>query len=101
MTETNTWVNSQNSASLGFGWGYSILRSGGWTDSVRMSYPGLWGSGTVNNQTSSFKVTVTVQNGDVIIPLLNVTGVSTTYVAGPVDLLISNTQSMHNRMDDD
>ena len=82
MTETNTWVNSQNGASLGFGWGYSILRNGSWIDSVRMSYSGHWGNGTVNNQTRSFNVTVTVQTGDVLVPLFNITGPSTSYVVG-------------------
>ena len=82
-TEVQTWVNSQNGASLGFGWGYSILRNGAWIDSVRMSYTGHPGNGTVNNQTRSFTATnVTVQDGDVLVPLFNVTGPSTTYVVG-------------------
>ena len=82
MIETNTWVSSQSGASVGFGWGYSILRNGSWIDSVRMSYSGHWGNGTVNNQTRSFTATVTVQDGDVIVPLFNVTGPSTVYSVG-------------------
>ena len=82
-TEVETWVNSQNGASVGFGWGYSILRNDAWIDSVRMSYTGHPGNGTVNNQTRSFTAThVTVQDGDVTVPLFNVTGPSTVYVVG-------------------
>ena len=82
-TETNTWVTTQNGASVGFGCGYSILRIGSWiVDSVKMSYSAHWGNGTGNNQARSFTATLTVQDGDVVVPHFYVFGPSTSYTVG-------------------
>ena len=49
---------------------------------MRMSYQNHCRRGTINQQTRSFNVTVTVQDGDVLVPLFSVTGPSTVYTVG-------------------
>ena len=75
ITISQCWVNSQSAASLIHNWGYSILRNGSYGDTVRLSFT-MGGQGVLSSSVRNWSGSITVLDGDVIIPFYSITGSS-------------------------
>ena len=74
---SSCWVNNQSSLSLVHNWGYSILRNGSYIDSSRISFT-MGRQGVLSPNYRTWSGTITVLDGDGILPFYSIGGNSST-----------------------